>query len=74
MIDRVKTAIAQSQAILDTMPPSAAKQNVAFAISIMKAIADDIEEKGIPCPPELEARVDEALKSIEELYHKTASN
>ncbi len=74
MIERVKIAIQQSQAILDTMPESDQKRQVAEALAVMKMIYQEIVDNNWPCPPHLVEQVDRALKGIEEMYHKTACN
>ena len=74
MIERVKVAIDQAQAILSTISDSDRKREVAQALGIMKTIYQQIVDNNWPCPPHLEKAVDEALKGIEELYNKTACN
>ncbi len=74
MIERVKIAIDQAQAILNTITDSNRKQEVSEALAVMKAIYQQIVDNNWPCPPHLEAAVDRALKGIEELYNKTACN
>jgi hypothetical protein len=74
MFDRVKKAIEQSQAMLDTMKDSEHKQMVTQALDKKKLLYKEVTEQNIPCPPHLEASVSLALSLIEDLYNKTAAN
>lgn len=74
MIERVKIAIEQTEAILSTITDPAHKKHIETTLASMKLIYQKIVDNNWPCPPHLIEKVDKALKDIEALYNKTACN
>jgi hypothetical protein len=73
-VDRVAEVIRKAKAILPHIQNPANRKMAASIVVIMEDNLKVIREQNIPCPPDLEDRLESAFKVIEVLYNKTATN
>ena len=72
-IERIAEVIRKAKAVL----PYILEENRPTAILMVSIMEDSyrvIKEKNVPCPPELEDKLEAVLTVIETLYDKVATN
>ena len=73
-VERVAEIIRKAKAILPHIKNPEYKQVATLMVDVMETNLKAIQEKNIPCPPELEPRLEAAFAVIESMYNKTAAN
>jgi ribosomal protein S6 len=74
MIEKVAEAIRKFQVVIDTVHDMKKKAVMISILDSMKSEYNTIVKENIPCPASMIDEVERALKLIDELYNKTASN
>ena len=73
-VDRVAEVIRKAKAIIPMIKDAQHKSLATLLVQTMEDSLREIRENNIPCPPELEPRLEQAFAVIESLYDKTAAN
>ena len=72
--ERVAECIRKLQAVIDVENDTNKKRLLTEILGGLKMEYNSIVENNIPCPPEMEDKVDKSLKLIEDMYAKIACN
>lgn len=73
-VERVAEIIRKARAVIPHIKNPEYKRVAVVMVDIMEENLKAIQEKNIPCPPELEPRLEAAFAVIESMYNKTAAN
>lgn len=73
-VERVAEIIRKARAILPHVKNPEYKRTMTLMVDIMETNLKAIKEQNIPCPPELEPRLEAAFALVESMYNKTAAN
>lgn len=73
-VERVAEIIRKARAVIPHIKNPEYKRTAILMVDIMEENLKAIQEKNIPCPPELEPRLEAAFAVIESMYNKTAAN
>jgi len=73
-VERVAEVIRKAKAILPQIKNPDYKSLASLLVHTMEDSLKVIKEQNIPCPPELEDRLEQAFVVIEEMYNKNATN
>jgi hypothetical protein len=72
--ERVAECIRKLQAVIDVEHDTNKKRLFTEILGGLKMEYKSIVENNVPCPPEMEEKVDKSLKIIEDMYDKIACN
>lgn len=73
-VDRVAEVIRKAKAIIPMIKDAQHKSLATLLVQAMEDSLQELRESNVPCPPELEPRLEQAFAVIESLYDKTAAN
>ena len=73
-VERVAEIIRKAKAVLPYIADKNHKSLASLLVQTMEDGLKVIREQNIPCPPELEGKLEQAFTVIERLYNKAATN